>query len=91
MMVTEADPLLGVPYTWSYHFPNAADDSDEITLRLRGWCASEMATDESCFELSLMEGGGWRGLVGGASLDAEQWEVVFWSNPYTSPPFARAG
>ena len=91
MMVTEADPLLGVPYTWSYHFPNAADDSDEITLRLRGWCASEMATDESCFELSLMEGGGWRGLVGGASLNAEQWEVVFWSNPYTSPPFARAG
>ena len=84
MIVTEADPLLGVPHTWSYRFPNAADDSDEITLRLRGWCTSEMVSDESCFELRLMEGGGWRGQVGGPTPEAEQWEVVFWGNALSS-------
>lgn len=95
MLVTEEElPILGFPHTWSYHFPNAANDSDEITLRLRGWCTSDTVDDESSFELRLMEGGGWRGLVGGPALDAEQWEAVFWSNafsgdlprPYAVPP-----
>ena len=78
LMVSEADPTLGTPYTWVYSFPNAAEDSDETTLRLRGMCTSEVMADEVSFELRLMEGGGWRGKVGAPSVDSQQWEVVFW-------------
>jgi len=82
LMVTE-ELYAGMAWSWAYSCPNAAEESDETTLRLRGTCTSEPVVDEICFEMRLLDGGGWRGKVGGPAWDAKWWEAVFWSNPVT--------
>ena len=69
LSVTQEDKGKGAPRLWTYKFKDAADDSDDQTLRLRGSCTSDNAEGEAAtfdFELRpVEEGGGWRGLVGG--------------------------
>lgn len=71
------------PVVWMYAFANAADESDEQTLRLSGTCISSNAIGEAAsFWLEfLSDSGGWRGLVGAPDSDpggiGARWEAEF--------------
>ena len=71
---------------WIYTFVDAAEESDENTLRLRGTCklsGDSLAVGETVsFWLEfLSESGGWRGLVGAPDSDPAgiggRWEAEF--------------